>query len=71
MAVRQIRATGSPEDIRQLVEAVNLLAAGFNEIKTDYNAVLAKLDADTGLDASDYVSTSAIAATVDTVTVGY
>jgi len=33
-----------------------------NELKTDVNLLLAKLDADTGLDASDYVATLAISA---------
>lgn len=71
MAARVVRATGSPDDIQQLVAAYTSLAAVVTEIKTDFNALLAALDADTGLDASDYVSTRTIAASADTVTVGY
>ncbi len=38
------------------------LNTALREIRTDWNAVLAKLDADTGVTATDYVSTCTISA---------
>ena len=46
MATVAIRETAS---LRELVAAVNNLATLVNELKADYNATLAKLDADAGV----------------------
>lgn len=58
MAVRTVRGG----DVRALITVINQLVALVTEIKTDYNAVLAKLDADAGVTDTNYASTRAISA---------
>lgn len=69
MATVAIRETAS---LRELVAAVNNLATLVNELKADYNATLAKLDADAGVTDTNYVAQHATAAPdADTVVVIY
>ena len=70
MATKTIRATGSSQDIRVMARTINTLAAAVVELQTNFDAVLAKLDAES-LAASDYVSTSETSETVDTLQVRF
>lgn len=69
MATRTIRAGSVNKDV---VAVLNQITTLVNELKTDYNAVLAKLDADAGVTDTNYVSTRNItSASPDTLYLGY
>jgi hypothetical protein len=58
------------------IDAIITVLAQYNtflvELRADYNALLAKLDADAGVTDTTYVSLRAIAAPVpDTLNIGY
>ena len=42
--------------LNDLVDDLNAIATLVNELKTDHNALLAKLDVDTGVADTDYVA---------------
>ncbi len=48
--------------VDELQTKVTALAALANELKTDYNATLAKLDADAGVTDTNYAATNPVAA---------
>ena len=69
MATREIRLAGGPRDFQALADAVNTLSVTVAELKTDYNALLAKMDADAGITDTNYTATLAISGDTDTVVV--
>lgn len=56
------------DDIEALQDAVVALVALANELRTDYAALLAKLDADAGVTDANYASTLGISAPAVTYT---
>lgn len=55
---------------RELMRAYESLLVAYAELQTDFNALLAKLDADNGVTDTDYASTLTLDATLDTVSSG-
>lgn len=67
MATKYVR--GDRKD-RVIVAVINQLQTLTSEIKSDYNAMLAKLDADAGVTDTNYASTRAVSSPdADTVKV--
>jgi len=67
MATKYVRGDRKDRVIVAVIEQLRVLTS---EIKTDYNATLAKLDADAGVTDTNYVALRAIAAPdADTVKV--
>jgi hypothetical protein len=58
MAVKTVRGN----DVRAIIAAFNQLQAEVAEIKSDYNALLTKLDADAGVTDTNYASLRSISA---------
>lgn len=50
------------EDVEALKAAVEDLATLANELRTDHNALLAKLDADAGVTDTNYAATNGVSA---------
>lgn len=72
MAVVTVHKSNPGAEFSAMITVINALAVLANELKTDYNAVLAKLDADAGVTDTNYVATRAIAAPdADTLVLGY
>ena len=53
-------------DMQQLAIEFNALRQELDEVRANYNAVLAKLDADAGVTDTNYVSTLGVAASTVT-----
>lgn len=69
MAVVSVREGAST---REIAAVINGLATVVNELKTDYNALLAKLDADSGVNDTDFEETLEIEADdANTIRVNY
>jgi hypothetical protein len=69
MAVEYVRSSEMDDDI---VREWNQMAALVNELKSDFNALLTKLDADAGVTDTNYSSLRSItSADVDTFYLGY
>lgn len=60
MAVVTVRPAGN--DQKKLIAAFNKAVTLINEMKADHNALLAKLDADSGVGDTNYATTNAVAA---------
>jgi len=61
-------STAKGKDWDNLVTIINALVTAVNELKTDFNATLTKLDADGGVTDTNYSALGAIAAaSADTV----
>lgn len=72
MAAVPVHQSTPGDDFELLVAKYNAAVALINEMRTNINALLAKLDADAGVTDTNYAATLAIASAVaDTVVLTY